>query len=48
MIFLVKHLEEGNFITVNYITSNGDSGNGVSNFTFAGRITYTRNVLNIM
>ena len=38
-----KALEEGNFITVNYITSSGDSGNGVSNFTFAGRITYTRN-----
>ena len=38
-----KALEEGNFITANYITSSGDSGNGVSNFTFAGRITYTRN-----
>ena len=36
-------LEEGNFITVNYITSSGDSGNGVSSFQFAGRLTYTRN-----
>ena len=36
-------LEEGNFITVNYITSTGDSGNGVSSFSFAGRLTYTRN-----
>ena len=36
-------LEEGNFVTVNYITSSGDSGNGVSSFSFAGRLTYTRN-----
>jgi len=38
-----KALEEGNFITVNYITSSGDSGNGVNTFKFAGRLTYTRN-----
>jgi hypothetical protein len=38
-----KKLEEGNFIEIGYITSNGDSANGVSQFTFAGRITYTRN-----
>ena len=38
-----KKLEEGNFIEVNYITSNGDSANGVNQFSFAGRITYTRN-----
>ena len=38
-----KKLEEGNFIEVGYITSNGDSANGVSQFTFAGRITYNRN-----
>lgn len=38
-----KKLEEGNFIEVGYITSNGDSANGVSQFTFAGRLTYTRN-----
>jgi len=36
-------LEEGNYITVNYIVSNGDSANGVNQFTFAGRLTYTRN-----
>jgi len=40
-----KKLENGNFITANYIASNGDSANGVSDFTFAGRITYTRNSL---
>ena len=38
-----KKLEEGNFIEIGYITSNGDSANGVNQFTFAGRITYNRN-----
>ena len=38
-----RQLQEGNYITVDYITSNGDSGNGVSQFSFAGRLTYTRN-----
>ena len=38
-----KKLEEGNYITVNYIVSDGDSGNGVSQFSFAGRLSYTRN-----
>ena len=36
-------LEDGNFITINYITSNGDTANGVSSFNFSGRIQYTRN-----
>jgi len=38
-----KALEDGNFITINYITSSGDSANGVSSFNFSGRIQYTRN-----
>ena len=38
-----KKLEEGNFIEVGYITSNGDSANGINQFTFAGRVTYSRN-----
>jgi hypothetical protein len=38
-----RQLEEGNFITVDYITSNGDSANGVASFNFSGRLTYTRN-----
>ena len=38
-----KALEEGNYITANYITSNGDGGNGISSFQFSGRLTYTRN-----
>jgi hypothetical protein len=41
--FFGKKIEEGNFINVNYITSNGDSANGVSQFNFAGTITYNRN-----
>ena len=36
-------LQDNNFITVDYITSNGDSANGVSSFVFAGRLVYTRN-----
>ena len=40
-----KALEDNNFITVNYIVTNGDSGNGVSSFTFSGRITFIKNAL---
>ena len=38
-----KALEEGNFITADYIVCNGDSANGVNQFEFAGSISYTRN-----
>ena len=38
-----KKLEECNFITANYITCNGDSANGVNQFAFSGKLTYTRN-----
>jgi hypothetical protein len=38
-----KKLENNNYIETNYIVSNGDSGNGISQFTFSGRLTYTRN-----
>jgi hypothetical protein len=38
-----KALEDGNYIEVDYIASNGDSANGVKSFSFAGRLTYTRN-----
>ena len=37
-----KALEDGNFITINYIVSAGDAANGLSSFNFAGRIQYTR------
>ena len=33
-----KKLEEPNYIEVSYITSSGTDGNGLSNFTYAGRI----------
>ena len=38
-----KALEEGNFITADYIVSSGDTGNGVGQMTFAGTLTYDRN-----
>ena len=38
-----KKLENFNYITVNYIITNGESANGIDNFTFTGRIVYTRN-----
>jgi hypothetical protein len=38
-----KKLENNNYIEINYITSNGDAANGISQFTFAGRLSYTRN-----
>ena len=37
-----KKLDDQNYITVSYLTCNGDSGNGYSQFAFNGRITYTR------
>ena len=37
-----KALEDGNFITINYITSHGDAANGVSSFNFSGRLQFTR------
>ncbi len=41
-----KALEDNNFISINYIVTNGDSANGISSFTFSGRITYIRNAQN--
>jgi hypothetical protein len=38
-----KKLEENNYIEVSYITTNGDSANGISQFLFSGKIIYTRN-----
>ncbi len=38
-----RKLEEGNFITANYLITNGDAANGVSSFTFSGKLVYTRN-----
>ncbi len=38
-----KALQEGDNIEVSYITTNGDSANGISQFSFSGRLVYTRN-----
>ena len=38
-----KALQEGNFIEISYITTNGDSANGVSQFSYSGRLVYVRN-----
>ena len=38
-----KKLEEGNYITAEYIVTDGEGANGISNFTFAGRLSYIRN-----
>ena len=38
-----KKLEEGNYVTCEYVVSSGDAGNGINNFTFAGRLSYIRN-----
>ena len=40
-----KALEDGNVINVSYIVTDGDSANGVSSFTFSGKLTYTRNAV---
>ena len=38
-----RALDEGNYIQASYIVSNGDSANGISQFVYSGRLTYTRN-----
>jgi hypothetical protein len=37
-----QKLEDQNYITVSYISTNGDAGNGMNQFRFNGKITYTR------
>jgi hypothetical protein len=37
--FFGKKLEENNFITVNYVSSSGELGNGLTQFNFSGRLT---------
>ena len=41
--FFGKKLQDGNLIEVSYIITNGDSANGVSQFSFSGRLIYERN-----
>ena len=40
-----KALEDGNIVEVSYIVSNGSEANGVSNLTFSGKCTYSRNAV---
>ncbi len=37
-----RALEDGNYVTINYITSKGDAANGVNSFNFSGKLQYTR------
>ena len=36
-------LDDGNYITAEYITSHGEAANGISGFTFTGSLYYIRN-----
>tara|TARA_B100000035_G_scaffold288331_1_gene273895 strand:+ start:1092 stop:3017 length:1926 start_codon:yes stop_codon:yes gene_type:complete len=38
-----RKLEESNYVTAAYITSNGDSANGLGQFAYSGILEYTRN-----
>ena len=40
--FFGKKLDDQNYITATYLVTNGDSGNGFSQFAFNGRLTYVR------
>ena len=40
-----KELSDGNIVEVSYILTNGSDGNGISNLSFAGKCTYTRNAI---
>ena len=42
-----KKLEDGNVIEASYISTNGSDGNGISNFTFSGSVSYVRNSVEI-
>jgi len=42
-----KKLQDGNVIEATYISTNGSDGNGISNFTFSGSVSYVRNSVEI-
>ena len=44
---LEKQLQDGNVIEVSYIVTNGDDANGINSFTYSGRLSYTRNSVEI-
>ena len=40
-----KALSDGNIVEVSYILTNGSEANGISNLSFSGKCTYTRNAV---
>ena len=42
-----KALQDGNVIEASYILTSGDDANGINSFTYAGRLTYLRNSVEI-
>ena len=42
-----KALEDGNIVEMTYIVTSGSDGNGISNFTFSGSVSYVRNSVEI-
>ena len=40
-----KKLEDQNFITTEYVVTNGSEGNGISQLGFSGRITYNKDAV---
>ena len=42
-----KALQDGNVVEMTYIVTNGSDGNGISNFTFSGSLSYVRNSVEI-
>jgi len=40
-----KELSDGNIVEVSYILTNGSEANGISNLSFAGKCTYSRNAV---
>ena len=42
-----KELQDGNVIEASYILTSGDEANGINSFTYSGRLSYTRNSVEI-
>ena len=40
-----QSLEDQNYIIIDYIATNGEEGNGVNQFTFAGKLSHTHNAV---
>ena len=42
-----RALEDGNVVSASYIVTSGSDANGITNFNYGGRLTYTRNSVEI-